>query len=108
MADRGRMRLQTNVPIFSGERSEHDMNDQDNKPDEFKIEYWAEKRRGGWFCVAFGILSLAWTGFDIATNFWEEYWYANVFTTVFGLAFIAYGFREIKKGSRGEKKERGD
>lgn len=79
------------------------MNDNDKENEDFKAEYRADKKRNGWFSVVFGIIFIAWTGFDIATNFWEDFWYANVFFLLLGLIFIAYGITDIKKSSRRKK-----
>ena len=80
------------------------MNDDNNDPDDFKSEYRSDKKRNGWFNICFGLLFLVWSGFDIVTNFWEEYWYANVFFILLGLIFIVYGIMNLNDHTSSKKK----
>lgn len=76
------------------------MTDDKSESDTFKAEYRADKRRNGWFSIIFGILFIAWTIFDIATYFWEEYWYANVFFFALGVVFVVYGVTDLKNSRK--------
>jgi uncharacterized membrane protein HdeD (DUF308 family) len=80
------------------------MNDDNKNADDFKSEYRSDKKWNGWFSICIGLLILACSGFDIATSFWEEYWYANIFTILFGLVFIVYGILDVRKHTSSKSK----
>jgi len=81
------------------------MNDPEN--DDFKSEYKSDKKRSGWGSIIFGLIFIIWTGFDIASNFWEDFWYANVFFILLGLTFIVFGVLDVRKYSRRNSNHRG-
>ena len=82
------------------------MNDDDKKLEDFKSEYRSDKRWGGWSSISFGVLFIVWTAFDIATDFWEEFWYVNVFFLLLGIVFIFFGFRDVRKYSSKKPNDR--
>ena len=71
-----------------------------NKIDEYNI---IKDIKAAKFNIIFGIIFLVWTTFDVATGFFEDFWYANLFFTVLGFVFIwlgVSGLRSAKKISQ--------
>ena len=60
-----------------------------NKNDQYTIK---KDRQSAFFNFGFGLLFIVWSIFDIATGFFEEFWYANIFFILLGLLFIIWGY----------------